>query len=420
MQISKISQLLTISIFIITCICYISISDSTGKVSPASSKPILTLGERWWAPTVRSLAFSPDGTILASMTEEDGLLRLWDLSKGKALYALKLDRRYRQHFVFSRDGKMLAASTGGRVDIYDVNTGNYRQRLSKLNGQVLTLAFTANGNLLAVTSEITQDVQPIPILRLWKLRQDEWSEVLTIPGNETEPPDVTISHNCRYMAVSRGDGILQVWDLQSNQRLWQRSYTNTLLGPVVFSPDDNVLAVGAVEVRYVDTGEVTTMGVVRSDVHLLSSSNGTVEKSLALSKRNSLRTLSLVFPPNKKILAIGNQLWDIETGKPRHIIKQEIVTSNAFSRNGKLLALGSGNGKIRLWDVNSGKMVIILVGGVQDFDWLMFTSEYYYTGSESMMQRIRWDIDGELCLPEPYIGKYHRQDIVRETLRKYQ
>ena len=75
----------------------------------------------------------------------------------------------------------------------------------------------------------------------------------------------------------------------------------------------------------------------------------------------------LAFSPDGKTLAAkgsnGVQLWDVDAGKVTKTLKGGggSYTNGfpcncvAFSANGKLLALGGGDGSIKVWDIESGK-----------------------------------------------------------------
>jgi WD40 repeat protein len=85
---------------------------------------------------------------------------------------------------------------------------------------------------------------------------------------------------------------------------------------------------------------------------------------------------SVAFSPDSKIIASGSndstiRLWDTNTGGLIRTFagQKNLITSVAFSPNGSVLAAGvawlEGNetrGEIRLWDVKQGKLMRILVG----------------------------------------------------------
>jgi len=75
---------------------------------------------------------------------------------------------------------------------------------------------------------------------------------------------------------------------------------------------------------------------------------------------------AIAFSPDRRTLFNGRELWDAKTGQPLATIKPgniEAVTDAAFSPNGKTLATTTREGKIELWDVNSGQRKTLLHEG---------------------------------------------------------
>jgi WD40 repeat protein/tRNA A-37 threonylcarbamoyl transferase component Bud32 len=116
--------------------------------------------------SVSALAFSPDGSILASGGRS--VVKLWNALTGSLLLDLDADpsgvggpqgTRYDtiQGVAFSRDGKKLAvaSSTGfrpGRVDVWDLQLDRGIKTLHGLRGQVAKIRISPNGRLLAAVS----------------------------------------------------------------------------------------------------------------------------------------------------------------------------------------------------------------------------------------------------------------------------
>jgi WD40 repeat protein len=72
----------------------------------------------------------------------------------------------------------------------------------------------------------------------------------------------------------------------------------------------------------------------------------------------------VAFSPDGRLLASGSddqtvKLWDVETGQEVRTLRGHNggVWSVAFSPDGRLLASGSGDGTVKLWDVATGQEV---------------------------------------------------------------
>jgi WD40 repeat protein len=95
------------------------------------------------------VAFSPDGTRLASGSQE-GLVTVWDASTGKELLTLRGHAGAVSSVAFSPDGDRIAsASHDHTVKIWDAGTGQEVLALSGNDEPVESVAFSPDGRHLA-------------------------------------------------------------------------------------------------------------------------------------------------------------------------------------------------------------------------------------------------------------------------------
>src|SRR5262249_42086652 len=96
---------------------------------------------------VRSVAYSPDGTRIATASHSDPTVKVWDAQTGQELFTIKGSAYC---VVFSPDGKRLAGASGprtGELKVWDAQTG---QELLSFKGHewVNDLAFSPDGKRL--------------------------------------------------------------------------------------------------------------------------------------------------------------------------------------------------------------------------------------------------------------------------------
>jgi WD40 repeat protein len=95
-----------------------------------------------------SLAFSPDGTTLAT-GGKDGTAVVWEVASGRAVHTFPGHTGYVLAVAFSPDGRTLAVGNWMNARLYELATGQERLRLATPQGDVCSLAFDPAGRRLA-------------------------------------------------------------------------------------------------------------------------------------------------------------------------------------------------------------------------------------------------------------------------------
>jgi len=146
-------------------------ADGTLLASSTGNKVVLwelatgRLLRHWKSDAVRALAFSRDGKVLATAGEV--VIDLWEVSTGELLGSMEGHPLNVTSIAFSPDGALLASgSRDGSITLWKVSN---RLALQKLEGQsdyVLTLAFSPDMKLLASGSRDST-------IKLWRLTDEK-------------------------------------------------------------------------------------------------------------------------------------------------------------------------------------------------------------------------------------------------------
>ena len=183
---------------------------------------------------VRGLAFSPDGTRIASASE-DKKAKVWNANTGEEMLTLRGGVWFAFPLAFSPDGKRIAAANSGRtVKIWDANTGAEQQTLQGHTWSVTGVAFSPDGTRIATASWDKT-------VKIWDTNTGR--EVQTLKGHSRELQNVAFNPDGTRIATASRDKTVKIWDASTGQE------TLTLKGDcdqggVAFSPDGKQIASG--------------------------------------------------------------------------------------------------------------------------------------------------------------------------------
>ncbi len=278
---------------------------------------------------VTGVAFSPDGTLLAS-SSDDNSVGIWDVRSGMLVNLLS-GLSDRSSVAFSPNGAYIAASSSDTV----------LRVWSASNGAELHAYRGALKGLKAVTfsPDSTQVVSGSvdKLVRVYDITRSGLN-VTTLQGHTGEVDAVAYSPDGTLLASGGGDGQVILWDAQGYGRIATLP-GGGIIDRLTFSPDGKLLAVASQD------------GFVR----LWSVQNRTLIVAIPA---HSGRVMGLAFTPDSAVLASCGtdelvRMWKSADGTALGTLARlpDIPMDIAFSPDGTRLAVASKDDTITLWAV---------------------------------------------------------------------
>ncbi len=263
---------------------------------------------------------------------------------------------------FSPDGTSLAVGTDIGLWIYDVASGKETPMYTGLTSQVNTLAFSQDGTLLA-TGGIND-----PVITVWNMVTKGKHTNLMLPAGRFQLSKlvfygrVLISINGLSLNSNRE---IVYWNVNTG-RILSESKIYEPFDAVAFSQDGNFLA-GA--------------GVKKGEIHLLDTTTKSRKWNLKGHGKRRLgsKIWSMVFSPDGKILASGSidktvKIWNLENHSELATLKGHSgwVTTVAIAMDRKTFASGDAKNGIKVWDLDTYQERATLIGHKNTINALAF------------------------------------------------
>ena len=266
-----------------------------------------TLRGEW--DEVEAVAFAPDGSAIAGLgTGFDGApfgaVTLWALESGRGRPLIRVSGKL-DAIAFSPDGTTMATASGDSraVTLWDVATGRERASLADHQGPIWSVAFSPDGRLLAAASGGCRR-WPSPAgdgqvgeIRLWDLSGCKPKPRASLVGHGYGIVSAAFSPDGTTLASGGFDRAVKLWDVAAGREWATLDGHEGWVAAVAFSPDGTILATGSHD----------------QTIKLWDAATG---RELATLRGHTGNVYTVAFSPDGTLLASGSldgtvRLWDV-------------------------------------------------------------------------------------------------------------
>jgi WD40 repeat protein len=341
----------------------------------------------------------------------DNKVKVWDLSSGKILEDFTM-RLFGRRVSFSPDGKMVAATDGNRVAIFDLSSRRQVADPNRCQGADNGLAWSPVGQLLALGDQAGG-------VMLYDTNTWDYPKAILQRGHQNTITGLALSPDGRTLLSVGHDHTLRRWDLSrpGENQIVHRFAQGEAFG-VVYRPDGKQYATwewGARPTIVWDAATNEKQCEIDLSFACVFSPDG---KSLAGGKLDGTECLCdtgngtelfnfghpggfAAFSPDGKRLASvciqgEGRMWDVQSGIALGSWQGGRMISVDFSPDGKTLAIGSSWDGFTLWDTAEKKKLRTWPNPGGELFWVQFMPDGKTVFSASMDGTLRlWNLEWE-------------------------
>jgi WD40 repeat protein/serine/threonine protein kinase len=181
---------------------------------------------------LRAVTVSSNGERLA-VAGSNGTIEIWDLVSNRVQFTLRGHEGNVHALLYSPNPSVLAsASADHTVRFWEAGTG-LPSDAKACDGVMRTLAFSANGLLLAAAGESR-------LVTLFSM--DNWTQKMALKGHPLTVRCLAFSPDQQTLATGCDDQKVRLWDISTGQFFYSLRGHSDRINAVAFSPDGETLA----------------------------------------------------------------------------------------------------------------------------------------------------------------------------------
>ncbi|WP_427157181.1 eIF2A-related protein [Aliinostoc sp. HNIBRCY26] len=384
----------------------------TGCLSPNCIKIIQNIPVH--TNVITDIIFSPDSSMIAT-SSFDATIKLWRVD-GKLINTWIAHNGWVNSITFSPDSKIIASGGEDKLlKLWRTDNGQLIQTLPGHTASITSVKFSHDGKYLvtgsrdqtiklwneqgkliqtlighnnqvnhvdfSLDSQIIVSASADETIKLWRL---DGKLIKTISGHGEQVQDVKFSPNSQYIASASRDKTIRLWQVKPE-------ITSALnnVQDLQFSPDGKIFVSAGWD------GKVT----IWRRKQIVNASQLTT----FLAHRDIIQTVRI--SQNGKLLATASadktiKIWDIQTQKLLQTLKghQDRVTSISFSPDNQTIVSGSADKTIKIWQLSNGHLLRTITGHHDVVNTVNFSpdGQILATGSDDKTIKLWQVTDGKL------------------------
>jgi WD40 repeat protein len=247
----------------------------------------------------------------------------------------------------------LAVGCAGHVQLWDPVAGKEAGQLKRagdaLSFQAMCVAFSPDGKTLAAVEQAQRDAATWEThLRLWDVDGQKVTASLRVPDGQGW--SLCFAPDGKTLAGASGaDNVIVLWDPATGKERGRFRGHKGQVRSVRFAPDGE--AVASLSLNQALVWDPATQKVLRSFERTLIRDLDDLDEFAAFAPDgNSVASVHGQWP------ATEVRVWDVATGAEKVRLRNHApdIRAVAFAPDGKTLAVASGDGSVKLWDLASG------------------------------------------------------------------
>ncbi|MGP1440337.1 MAG: eIF2A-related protein, partial [Treponema sp.] len=324
---------------------------------------------------VTSVAYSPDGSYLANASLKG--IKVWEAKSGKHIKTL--ERLSSQDFVvYSPDGKHIAGACYDKtVRIWEVASGKCIKTFEGHTDCVNSVCYSPDGKYLASAAGASYECVDKTV-KIWEVASGRC--IKTLEGHTDAILSVSFSLDGKYLASGSTDETVKLWEVASGKCIKTLTEHTYHVESVAYSPDGKYLASGSRD----DT------------INIYEAESGRLLKTFKFESP----VTSVCYSPDGKYLASSSwddsiKIWNVATEQCINTLTGHTawVNSVCYSPDGSYLVSGSSDYTIRFWNASTGELLATTFN-LKDDEWLTYTPEGFFSGSEWATKNFVHIVDG--------------------------